>query len=255
MFIKLSNVKVVNANALSCPYTLGFSLHAIGGFIDNLAIKLNIDNQSIKSFVVVVNQVESKFKETISRDSAYAKKDKSKLSLPSMLPIKYFHFDIDIIIEIDDEETIKLIDLKNAVLSSKLQSGTIIDCNLEDYSTFFKTLNDALKHCEPVSKIIVNAYHEIENEENLDIAAAHKLQDSDYALMSNGYIYLKDINFKRLISNSEIEDDFEVDTKIVEPNLILIKYVSVYNYLNSEESNFCQFKAVDTDEYFIVTTN
>ena len=68
MYIKIRDIKVINANLLACPYTAGFSLASFKGLMDAISFKMtnneNInDNIIFKGFGVIISSVNSKINE------------------------------------------------------------------------------------------------------------------------------------------------------------------------------------------------
>ncbi len=253
MYIKISEIEIQNMNLLSCPYTLGLSLSAVKGFVD----KINLKDGNDISFVVIINSIKDKKRESISRDTKYVKKVKGDLKMPPLLPIKYFDANLDIILHYKENEesdiTVTFEDLEKEINISKLQGGNIIDFKLKKYDTMMEAISDS----NDLSKIIVSRQNLLTNSTDLIQDVAEKLYENEgFCLLSNGYISLEEYDFKRIISiSSNEEDDIEIDTKIVEPNLILAKQISVYEFINNEleRENF-EFYESDNTTHFLLET-
>lgn len=253
MFLKIGNLEVENANLLSCPYVLGLSVASIYGFLVNLEFQLNTKKgQSIEfnKFSIIVNRFEDKKRNNIIRDAAYSKNGEAA----PMLPNRRFNCNIDIICEIElDNNELSIKEIENVILSSKLQGGEIVDVNVELFKT--NIFKEVVSKSNRFSKILLYKQDELINSENLLNDISNSLLKQDYVLISNGYIFLEKANFKRLVSNTTNEDeDFYVNSEFVEPNLILAKFESIKDFLETEKNGF-QFYLNETDNHYVLTSN
>lgn len=257
MFIKIKNISVTNANLLTCPYTNGLSLAAFKGFVDSISFKLN---QVISGFSIVLNQVDTKHKESIVRDSMFAEiesynKAKNYFSLkknPSILQDRYFSFNFDLILKIDEEIDKEL--LFSSINALKVQGGIIskeVYYRSDDTNIISDDINNLLLSCNPISYLITDASDEINNSEDIIEQFADKLSTkyTDYFLISNGYIKVAPSDYKRYI---ELSDD-EINSTFVEPNLSLAK--ALYIYKIKKEPNLLRnflFHTVNTEKSFLI---
>lgn len=257
MFIKIKNISVTNANLLTCPYTNGLSLTAFKGFVDSISFKLN---QVISGFSIVLNQVDTKHKENIVRDSMFANikaynNAKTYFSIeknPSILQDRYFSFNFDLILKIAEEFDKEL--LFSSINALKVQGGIIskeVYYRSKDNNIISDNINNLLLDCNPISYLITDASDEINYSEDIIEQFANKLsiKYTDYFLISNGYIKVADSDYKRCIELS----DNEINTTFVEPNLSLAKALYIYQVKKEPAllKNFL-FHTVNTENSFLI---
>lgn len=272
MYIKIRDIKVINANLLACPYTAGFSLASFKGLMDAISFKMtnneNInDNIIFKGFGVIISSVNSKINEPIQRDSSTGSIEKGKYNLPSMLQTRYFDFTFDFVLEIDDEvlNQNNFFDVLVEELNSCKVQGGIIDefIQIKNISKL-NNLNSLLltrrqvnseesyqlnKDTYALSYFILDATNELNEDLDLTTQLEEKLLDSKYMLICNGYKDITNVNYER-------NYDFIENKKhsiLVEPNLILSKTLSVHEF-NKDPSllkNFI-FSNYEKNNYKIV---
>lgn len=257
MFVKIKNISINNANLLSCPYTNGLSLTAFKGFVDSISFKLN---QVVSGFSIVLNQIDTKYKENIVRDSMFAdienyNKNKNYFSVntnPSILQDRYFNFNFDLILKIDEEFNPEL--LFSSINALKVQGGIIakeVYYNIEENNIISDNVYSLLMGCNPISYLITDASHEISDDRDIIEQFADKLsiKHSDYFLISNGYMMLEHSDYKRHIELS----DREVNSKFVEPNLSIAKALYIYQIKKDQTllKNFL-FQTFNKENSFLI---